>query len=62
MVLSFAEKNILGPSVVRGVAQCRHFADKGRGGSSDANVRNFWHKNFGFFEIYVSARTRMEGS
>jgi len=31
-------------------------ADKG--GSSDADVRTFWDKNIGFFEIYyVSART-----
>jgi len=33
-----------------------------RGDSSDADVRTFWRKNFGFFEIYgVSARTRGEG-
>jgi len=31
-------------------------------GSSDADVRTFWCKNIGFFEICgVSARTRMEG-
>jgi len=39
--------------------QCRHFEDKGIGVSSDADVRTFWCKNFGSFEIYgVSARTR----
>jgi len=25
-----------------------HFADKGRRGSTDADVRTFWRKNFGF--------------
>jgi len=43
-----------------GVVQCGHFADKGD--SSNADVRIFWRKNFGFFEIYdVSARTRGVG-
>jgi len=40
-----------------GFVQCGHFTDKE--GSSDADVRIFWCKNFGFFEIYgVSERTR----
>jgi len=31
----------------------------GQGGSSKADVRSFWCKNFRFFDIYgVSARTR----
>jgi len=31
----------------------------GQGGSSDADVRTFWCKKFGFFKIYgVLARTR----
>jgi len=42
-------------SAVKGVAQC------GQGGSLDAHVRTFWHKNVGFFEIYgVSARKKGE--
>jgi len=37
--------------------QCRHFADKRD--SSDTNVRIFWYKKYGFFEIYgVPARTK----
>jgi len=39
--------------------QCGHFADKEGGSPSDADVRTFCTKNFGFFEIYgVFARTR----
>jgi len=34
----------------------------GQEGSSDADVRTFWCKNTGFFEIYgVPERTRGEG-
>jgi len=43
-------------SAVRGVCPVRKFC--GQGGSSDADVRNFWGQNFEFFEIYgVSGRT-----
>jgi len=42
---------------LEGVIQCGHFADKG--GASDADVRTFWRKNFGFLKMYgMSARTR----
>jgi len=37
------------------------FSDKGGGASSDAEIRTFWQKNFGFFEMFsVSARTMGE--
>jgi len=46
-------------SAVRGGGVCpvRTFCRQGgEGGSSDADVRTFWRKNLGFFEIYgVSA-------
>jgi len=36
-----------------------NLSDNGEECSSDADVLNFWCKNFKFFEIYgVSARTR----
>jgi len=38
--------------VVRGgeeFIQCRHFSDKGKGVSSDADVRTFWCKNIRTF-------------
>jgi len=42
---------------VRRFVQCGHFADKGGGGSSDANVHTFGAKNLGFFKIYGVSST-----
>jgi len=45
-----------------GGVQCGHFAHNGGRGVLDADVRTFWCKNFGFFELYgVSAQTRRGG-
>jgi len=35
------------------LVQCRHFADKVGGGSSDAYVRSFWCKPSGFLKFMV---------
>jgi len=44
----------------RRAVRCGHFADTG--GFQDMDIRTFWLKNFGFFEMYgVCARTRREG-
>jgi len=44
-------------SAVRGVVQCRLLQTSG--GSSDADVRTFWHKKLQIFEIFgVSTWTR----
>jgi len=43
----------------RGVVQCGYFADKEEWGFFRCGRKQFLVKNIGFFEIYVSARTRV---
>jgi len=43
---------------VRSVLQCEHFEDKSNANNSDADVRTFSAKNFGFFKIYGVSWTR----
>jgi len=64
-----ATKNILWCSVVRsqggtGFVQCRHFADKGKGGVLQMRTSTyFWCKDLQiFWNFGVSARTRRRGS